>query len=182
MEKFTTKRLSLYSGRTHPALAQEVAEHLELILGDPEHRRVRQRRDPSPLRRERPRHRRLHHADPLRVQRAQHQRLDHGAADHDRRRPPGVGEAHHRGVPVLRLRPPGPQGRRTRADHGPPRRRPVPGRRRQADGVDRPAQRPDPGLLRRSGRPPHGAAGARALRPRERSARAWSSCRPTPAG
>ena len=35
MEKFTTKRLSLYSGRTHPELAQEVAEHLELILGDP---------------------------------------------------------------------------------------------------------------------------------------------------
>jgi ribose-phosphate pyrophosphokinase len=35
MEKYTTKRLALYSGRTHPALAQEVAEHLELLLGDP---------------------------------------------------------------------------------------------------------------------------------------------------
>jgi len=35
MEKFTTKRLALYSGRTHPALADEVAEHLELLLGDP---------------------------------------------------------------------------------------------------------------------------------------------------
>ena len=34
MEKLTTKRLALYSGRTHPALAREVAEHLELILGD----------------------------------------------------------------------------------------------------------------------------------------------------
>jgi ribose-phosphate pyrophosphokinase len=34
MEKLTTKRLALYSGRTHPALAQEVAEHLELMLGD----------------------------------------------------------------------------------------------------------------------------------------------------
>ena len=99
------------------------------------------------------------------------QRLDHGAADHDRRRLPGVGEADHRGLPVLRLRPPGPQGRGPRADHRPPRRRPVQGRRRQADGLDRPPQRPDPGLLRRSGRPPHGDAGARGLPPRARSRR-----------
>ena len=28
MEKVTTKRLSLFTGRTHPALAQEVADHL----------------------------------------------------------------------------------------------------------------------------------------------------------
>ncbi len=34
MEKVTTKRLALYSGRTHPALAQEVAEHLELAIGN----------------------------------------------------------------------------------------------------------------------------------------------------
>ena len=35
MEKVTTKRLALYSGRTHPALAEEVAEHLGIELGDP---------------------------------------------------------------------------------------------------------------------------------------------------
>jgi ribose-phosphate pyrophosphokinase len=35
MEKVTTKRMSLYSGRTHPALAQEVAVHLETELGHP---------------------------------------------------------------------------------------------------------------------------------------------------
>ena len=35
MEKVTTKRMSLYSGRTHPALAQEVAEHLGIELGSP---------------------------------------------------------------------------------------------------------------------------------------------------
>jgi ribose-phosphate pyrophosphokinase len=34
MEKVTTKRLALYSGRTHPALAQEVADHLGVRLGD----------------------------------------------------------------------------------------------------------------------------------------------------
>ncbi|HRE01879.1 MAG TPA: ribose-phosphate diphosphokinase, partial [Ilumatobacteraceae bacterium] len=35
MEKVTTKRLALYSGRTHPDLADEVAKHLDLVLGDP---------------------------------------------------------------------------------------------------------------------------------------------------
>jgi ribose-phosphate pyrophosphokinase len=33
MEKVTTKRLALYSGRTHPDLAQEVAAHLNIELG-----------------------------------------------------------------------------------------------------------------------------------------------------
>ena len=36
MEKVTTKRLSLFTGRTHPALAQEVADHLAIRLGDVE--------------------------------------------------------------------------------------------------------------------------------------------------
>jgi len=34
MEKVTTKRLSLFTGRTHPSLAQEVADHLGTTLGD----------------------------------------------------------------------------------------------------------------------------------------------------
>jgi len=34
MEKVTTKRLSLFTGRTHPQLAQEVADHLGVELGD----------------------------------------------------------------------------------------------------------------------------------------------------
>lgn len=34
MEKVTTKRFALYSGRTHPALAEEVATHLGMPLGD----------------------------------------------------------------------------------------------------------------------------------------------------
>ncbi|MGA9278633.1 ribose-phosphate diphosphokinase [Ilumatobacter sp.] len=33
MEKVTTKRLALYTGRTHPVLAQEVATHLNIELG-----------------------------------------------------------------------------------------------------------------------------------------------------
>ena len=35
MEKVTTKKLALYTGRTHPALAEEVAEHLKIRLGHP---------------------------------------------------------------------------------------------------------------------------------------------------
>src|SRR6056297_1002011 len=33
MEKVTTKRLALYTGRTHPELAEEVASHLNIELG-----------------------------------------------------------------------------------------------------------------------------------------------------
>ena len=173
MERVTTKRMALYSGRTHPALAEEIAEHLGVRARRRQPGGVRQRRGAAPLRRERPRHRRLHHPDALRLRRALHQRLDHGAADHDRRRAPGVGQAHHRGLPLLRLRPAGPQGRGPRAHHGPPRRRPVQGRGGQAHGQRRPPLRPDPGLLRRPGRPPHRHARprgvhARALRSRRR--------------
>jgi len=35
MEKVTTKKLAIYSGRTHPTLAEEVATHLGQALGDP---------------------------------------------------------------------------------------------------------------------------------------------------
>lgn len=35
MDKVTTKRMALYSGRTHPALAHEVAQNLGIDLGDP---------------------------------------------------------------------------------------------------------------------------------------------------
>ncbi|MFT4658525.1 MAG: ribose-phosphate pyrophosphokinase [Ilumatobacter sp.] len=34
MEKVTTKRLALYTGRTHPALAQQVATHLNIEVGN----------------------------------------------------------------------------------------------------------------------------------------------------
>jgi ribose-phosphate pyrophosphokinase len=34
MERVTKKRLALYTGGTHPALAQEIADHLDVELGD----------------------------------------------------------------------------------------------------------------------------------------------------
>ena len=175
MELVTKKRLHLVVGpmRT-PTLAEEIADHLGVELGEPNLRRVRQRRDALPLRRVRPRRRRLHHPDPRRPT-AVGERRDHGAADHDRRRQAGLGQAHHRRVPVLRLRPPGPQGRGPRADHRQARRRHVHGRRRRPRDLGRPALRPDPGLLRRAGRPPHRHAGARRLHPDAGSA--TTSCR-----
>ena len=68
---------------------------------------------------------------------------------------------------VLRLRPPGQEAPRPRADLGAADGRPVQDRRRRPADRGRPARRPDPGLLRRPGRPPDGAADPRRLRPRE---------------
>ena len=36
MERVTTKRLALFTGRTHPALAEEIANVLDVELGDPQ--------------------------------------------------------------------------------------------------------------------------------------------------
>ncbi|HKA05178.1 MAG TPA: ribose-phosphate pyrophosphokinase-like domain-containing protein, partial [Acidimicrobiales bacterium] len=35
MERVTKKRLALYTGACHPALAEEIADHLDVELGDP---------------------------------------------------------------------------------------------------------------------------------------------------
>ena len=174
----------LVSGRAHLPLAEEIAERLGCRAGRAEPRRVRQRRAALPLRRVDPRHRRLHRADPLGNRRAVAQRRAHGAADHGRRREAGVGQAHHRGVPVLRLRPPGPEVRGARADHRQARRRHVQGRRRVAAHQRRPALRADPGLLRRARRPPrrHAGAGRVPVRPRRRPRRRVTRRRPGEGG
>ena len=157
MELVPRRRLELVSGRSHPALdpGDRQASRCRARRGQPA--RVRQRRDPLPLRRLAARQRRLHRADAL----GPRERLDHGAAHHDRRRQAGVGQAHHRGVPVLRVLAPGPQGHRARAHHRQARGRHVPGGGRRPRGQRRPALGTDPGLLRRPLRPPDRHAGAR---------------------
>ena len=93
---------------------------------------------------------------------------------------------------VLRLRPPGQEAPRPRADLGPADGRPVQDRRRRPADHRRPAHRPDPGLLRRPGRPPVRAAAAGRVRPgaarpasrsrwspRTPAACAWPSAGPT---
>ena len=161
MELVPKRKLQLLSGRTHPALAEEIAAHLGVELGEPQPGRLRQRRDPAPLRGVGPGRRRVHHPVPLPHARPVGQRLAHGAVAHDRRRQAGVGQAHHRGVPLLRLLPPGPQVQGSRADHRPPGLGLLLRRRRRPDHVGRPALRADPGLLRRPGRPPDGGPAAR---------------------
>ncbi len=125
--------------------------------------RVRELRDLRPLRGVRARLRRVRDPEPHGAD----QRVDHGAPDHGRRAQARVGEADHRGPAVLRLRPPGQEAPRPRADLRAADGRPVQDRRRRPADRGRPARRPDPGLLRRPGRPPDGAADPGRLRPGE---------------
>ena len=157
MERVTKKRMPLYSGRTHLALAEEIADHLGVELGDANLVEFANGEIRPPLQESDPRHRRLHHADALgcdgrsindsimeqlimidAAYRASAKRITavcpfYGYARQDRK------------------------ADGSRADHRPAGRRHVQGRRRQAHGQRRPALRPDPGLLRRPRRPPHGA-------------------------
>ena len=63
MELVTKKRLRSYSGRAHLALAEEIAEHLGVELGDPNLSKFANGEMRLPVRRVGPRHRRVHHPD-----------------------------------------------------------------------------------------------------------------------
>ena len=161
--RLVTKRtLQLYSGRSHPAAGRGHRRAPRRRAGRGEPRRLRQRRDALPLRRVDPRRRRLHHPDPR--GRAVGQRRDHGAADHDRRRQAGLGQAHHRGAAPTTATP----ARTARPRAASRSRAKLVADMLTAAGADRlvsrrPALRPDPGLLRRPGRPPHRHARAARL-------------------
>ena len=160
IKKTTEKNLMLFCGRAHPQLAEEVTQILGTELVPTPGLRVRQLRDLRALRGVGPRLRRVRAAEPHRAD----QRVDHGAPDHGRRAQARLGEADHGGDAVLRLRAPGQEAPRPRADLGPADGRPVQDRRRRPADRGRPARRPDPGLLRRPGRPPDGAADPGRLR------------------
>ncbi len=146
--------MMLFTGTIHPDLGARDRR----LPRDPVERvrdpAVREHRALLPGEGERARRRLLHRPDALRAG----ERSDHGAADHDRRDEAGVRQAHHRGHPVLRLLPAGPQGAVARADQREARRRHADRRRRRPDHLGRPPLRPDPGVLRRAVRPPDGAA------------------------
>ena len=55
----------LFAGRSHPELAQKIAEKLGIQVGDVTLRTFAERRDVLPLRGVDPRRRRLHRADEL---------------------------------------------------------------------------------------------------------------------
>ena len=81
MEPVSKKKLMLFAGQGNEELSQEIAECLDVPLGE-----VRLSTfasgESTPLRREHPRRRRVRRAEPLRTD----QRPHHAAAPHDRRR------------------------------------------------------------------------------------------------
>ena len=125
MEIVTKKKMMLFSGTAHPALARRSRRTSAIRTVARQDHPVRLGRDLLPLRGERPRRRRLHHPDARRPG----QRVDHGAAHHDRRDEARERQAHHRGRPVLRLLATGQEGPRARTDLREARRRPAHGRR-----------------------------------------------------
>ena len=163
LKKTTKKNLMVFQRTGAPrarrggrrAARHQAGAHLGL--------RVRQLRDLRPLRGVGARLRRLRDPEPHGAD----QRVDHGAPDHGRRAQACLGQADHRRPAVLRLRPPGQEAPRPRADLRAPDGRPLQDRRRRPADLRRPPRRPDPGLLRRSGRPPDGAADPGRLRPGE---------------
>ena len=124
-------------GRAHPELAARGRRGARHRARADVGLRLRERRDLRALRGVGARLRRLRHPEPHRAD----QRVDHGAPDHGRRAQARLGQADHRRAAVLRLRPPGQEAPRPRADLGPADGRPVQDRgRRPADGR-RPAHR-----------------------------------------
>ena len=161
--------IKLVAGNSNPALAQEIAQLAASAADQGRRPALRRhgnlRRNPG----KRPRLGCLHH--PVDV--VSGQRPSDGTADHHRRAAPGFGAPHHRGDPVFRLRPAGPQGRLALADLRQAGRQPDHPCRRRPRHDARPACRADPGLLRHSDRQSLRLAGDGArhqgtLRPRQR--------------
>ena len=178
IERGPQKRLMVFSGRSHPELAQRIAEQLGVELGEVELKTFANgetycRYDES-----------IRGADVFLVQtgcQPVDQQPD-GAAVHDPGGEARVGEADHGRHPVVPVLAPGQEVEAARADLRAPRRRHAPARRRRPRADDGPARGPDPGLLHDPGRPHDRAAALRAAlpRPRPAPARASSPSRPTP--
>ena len=157
MDLVTKKRLMLFAGSGNPELSEEIAANLKLPLGDIKLSRFANgelycRYGES-----------VRGADVFLLQsycdpindRIMEQLIMIDAAKRASAKRITVG------LPVLRVRAPGPEGRGSRADHRAPRRRHAHGRRRRPRRHRRPAHRSDPGLLRLPGGPPHRGAAAR---------------------
>ena len=160
--EFDSTTISVFAGNANPLLAQEITRHLHVPLGPRARRALQRRRGQRRIDGERARPRCVHRAAHVSAR----ERQFDGIADDDRCLPPGIGEAHHRGGALFRLRAPGPpaardaRGDRRQAGGEHDRAR---GRRSAADGGS--ARGPDPGIFRHSGRQRVCLAGAaRAMR------------------
>ncbi len=96
IERGPSKRLMLFSGRSHPELAQRIAEKLGIDVGDVSLRTFAGRRDTTVATRSRSAVRPLHRPDVL----APGRQAPDGAADHDRRGKAGICKADHRRLPL----------------------------------------------------------------------------------
>ena len=146
----------LFAGNSNRKLAEAIAAALGRPLSAGHGGPLLRRRDPGGDRREHPRAGHLHHP----VHLLRRQRQPDGAAHHDRRAQARVGRHHQRGHPLLRLRPPGPQGGLAQPHHRQAGGRPARGGRRHPRGLHGHARRADPGLLQHPLRPPLRRAGA----------------------
>ena len=158
------KRLMVFSGRSHPALAERIAERLGVDLGEIELKTFAERRDVLPLLRVDPRRRRLPRPDRVPAGRP----APDGAPADDPGREARLREADHGGDPLVPVLAPGPQGEAARADLRATRRRHAPAVGRRPAPDDGPPRRPDPGLLHDPGRPHDRAAALRPPLPRPR--------------
>ncbi len=136
--------MKLISGNSNLPLARAIADYLELPLTDTSVRRFADEEVFVEI------HENVRGAGCLHrpADQLPGQRQSDGIADHHRRAAPRLGEAHHRGRPLFRLCPPGPQTRPAHADFGQAGRQSDHHLGRRPRARDRPARRADPGLFR----------------------------------
>ena len=125
VKKPNDKHLMLFSGRAYPELADEIAALMGVELVPTRalnyaNSEIYVRFEESVRGSDA-----FVHPEP----RGAGQRVDDGAVDHGRRAEAGLGQADHRGRPVLPVRPAGQEAPRPGADLGPAGRRPVQDRR-----------------------------------------------------
>ena len=170
--------IKLVAGNSNPALAQAIADYLKTPLTKAVVRRFADMEIFVEIQEN------VRGADVFVIQSTSYpgQRPPDGIADHHRRAAPLVGAPHHRGDPLFRLCPAGPQTGAAHADLGQAGRQPDHPRRRRPGDDARPACRADPGLLRHPDRQSLRLAGdgARHQASASSSTTSWW-CRPTSA-
>ena len=148
------KRLMVFSGRSHTALAERIAERLGRRSRRDRAEDSSQRGDLLPLLRVDPRRRRLPRPDGMPAGRP----APDGAAADDPGREARLREADHGGDPMVPVFAPGPEGEAARADLRAARRRHAPARWRRPALDHGPPRGPDPGVLHDPRRPHDGVS------------------------
>ena len=163
-ERGPSGKLMLFSGRSHPVLAQKIADQLEHRAGRRQAEDVRERRDLLPLQGVDPRRGRVHRPG---LPRPRDERLPLGAPDHDPGGEARLRQPHHGGHALVPLLAAGQEVGAARADHREAPRGRSRGRGNGPRPHDGPPRWPDPGILPDPGRPHDRAPALCALLPRD---------------